>query len=146
MPLTHWCCSPLSACRRKATQDVTSLRAIPWIFAWTQVGGWLGGITRVFSACLLSWGSLCGWLGVPLEPCLQALTARPPHPFPLQTRLVLPAWLGVADALLAAASSGKRAMLREMYEVSGLVGATRPGNMERASAHRAQPCLQLVGE
>ncbi|KAI7840424.1 hypothetical protein COHA_005854 [Chlorella ohadii] len=54
--------------RRKATQDVTSLRAIPWIFAWTQ------------------------------------------------TRLILPAWLGVADALLAAASSGKRPMLREMYE------------------------------
>ncbi|PRW39191.1 phosphoenolpyruvate carboxylase 4 [Chlorella sorokiniana] len=54
--------------RRKATQDVTSLRAIPWIFAWTQ------------------------------------------------TRLVLPAWLGVADALLAAASSGQRAMLRDMYQ------------------------------
>jgi phosphoenolpyruvate carboxylase len=48
---------------------VTSLRAIPWIFAWTQ------------------------------------------------TRLILPAWLGVGDALQAAASSGKRDMLRDMYEV-----------------------------
>lgn len=54
--------------RRKATGDVTSLRAIPWIFAWTQ------------------------------------------------TRLVLPAWLGVGEALMAAASSGKRGVLRDMYE------------------------------
>lgn len=54
--------------RRKATGDVTSLRAIPWIFAWTQ------------------------------------------------TRLVLPAWLGVGEALMAAASSGKRDVLRDMYE------------------------------
>lgn len=54
--------------RRKASGDVTSLRAIPWIFAWTQ------------------------------------------------TRLVLPAWLGVGEALQAAASSGKRGVLRDMYE------------------------------
>ncbi|KAL4853378.1 Phosphoenolpyruvate carboxylase 2 [Chlorella vulgaris] len=54
--------------RRKATGDVTSLRAIPWIFAWTQ------------------------------------------------TRLILPAWLGVGEALQAATSSGKREVLRDMYE------------------------------
>jgi hypothetical protein len=48
---------------------VTSLRAIPWIFAWTQ------------------------------------------------TRLILPAWLGVGEALQAATSSGKREVLRDMYEV-----------------------------
>lgn len=40
-----------------------------------------------------------------------------PLPSASQTRLILPSWLGVADALLAAASSGKRAMLREMYQV-----------------------------
>jgi len=48
-----------------------------------------------------------------------------PHPsnttLPTQTRLILPAWLGVADALLAAASSGKRPMLREMYEVRAVL-------------------------
>ena len=55
--------------RRKASGDVTSLRAIPWIFAWTQ------------------------------------------------TRLILPSWLGVGDALMAAVSGGKRGVLRDMYEV-----------------------------
>lgn len=55
--------------RRKAGGDVTSLRAIPWIFAWTQ------------------------------------------------TRMVLPAWLGVSDAIDAVARDGKRAVLHDMYEV-----------------------------
>lgn len=48
-----------------------------------------------------------------------ALVCRP-HPIP-QTRLILPAWLGVADALLAAAEGGKRAMLRDMYQVCSCV-------------------------
>ncbi|GAB4814136.1 hypothetical protein N2152v2_001182 [Parachlorella kessleri] len=54
--------------RRKAGGGVNTLRAIPWIFAWTQ------------------------------------------------TRLVLPAWLGVADALMSAVREGKKATLRDMYE------------------------------
>lgn len=56
--------------RRKASGGVHTLRAIPWIFAWTQ------------------------------------------------TRMVLPAWLGVADALMSAVRDGKRELLRDMYEVS----------------------------
>jgi phosphoenolpyruvate carboxylase len=54
--------------RRKAGADVTTLRAIPWIFAWTQ------------------------------------------------NRMVLPAWLGVADAIQAAVADGKADVLRDMYE------------------------------
>ena len=46
---------------------MTTLRAIPWIFAWTQ------------------------------------------------TRMVLPAWLGAADAIAAAARDGHRGVLAEMY-------------------------------
>ena len=54
--------------RRKAGADVSTLRAIPWIFSWTQ------------------------------------------------TRLVLPAWLGVGDALVAVARQGKHTALCEMYQ------------------------------
>lgn len=53
--------------RRKANGGVESLRAIPWIFAWTQ------------------------------------------------TRLILPAWLGVGEALGEAIDEGKLELLREMY-------------------------------
>lgn len=54
--------------RRKAGADVTTLRAIPWIFAWTQ------------------------------------------------NRMVLPTWLGVADAIQSAVKNGKSDVLRDMYE------------------------------
>lgn len=54
--------------RRASGTDVTSLRAIPWVFAWTQ------------------------------------------------TRLMLPAWLGVGEALAGAAREDGLAELREMYE------------------------------
>lgn len=54
--------------RRKAGADVTTLRAIPWIFAWTQ------------------------------------------------TRMILPAWLGVADGINAVVKDGNRSILRDMYE------------------------------
>lgn len=55
--------------RRKAGGDVTTLRAIPWIFAWTQ------------------------------------------------TRMVLPSWLGVGDALTAILNEeGGKRILRDMYE------------------------------
>ncbi len=53
--------------RRKAGKGVTSLRAIPWVFAWTQ------------------------------------------------TRLMLPAWLGVGEALDQAIADGNEAALAEMY-------------------------------
>ena len=46
-------------------------------------------------------------------PATWPVLVRPP-----QTRLILPAWLGVGEALLAAAASGKREVLRDMYEVS----------------------------
>eukprot|EP00898_Chlorokybus_atmophyticus_P008881 jgi/Chlat1/8995/Chrsp94S08282 len=56
--------------RRKAAKpgDVRSLRAIPWIFAWTQ------------------------------------------------TRLILPAWLGIGDALSEAIQDGHKSTLQEMYQ------------------------------
>ncbi|BDA47382.1 probable phosphoenolpyruvate carboxylase [Coccomyxa sp. Obi] len=54
--------------RRKTGGGVETLRAIPWIFAWTQ------------------------------------------------TRLVLPAWLGVGTALQTLSKEGKKADLREMYQ------------------------------
>ena len=53
--------------RRKKSADFSSLRAIPWIFAWTQ------------------------------------------------TRLVLPAWLGVGDALKDACEKGFEDNLKQMY-------------------------------
>jgi len=53
--------------RRKPTTGVESLRAIPWIFAWTQ------------------------------------------------TRLLLPAWYGVGDALGEAIDAGEGALLQHMY-------------------------------
>ncbi|PWG63116.1 phosphoenolpyruvate carboxylase [Sediminicurvatus halobius] len=53
--------------RRKPTRGVESLRAIPWIFSWTQ------------------------------------------------TRLMLPAWLGVGEALGEALAAGEAAELRRMY-------------------------------
>ena len=66
---------------------------------------------------------VCALLLAPLHLplCAQQLPASPALwtgcLLPPQTRLVLPAWLGVADALMAAASSGKRGTLRDMYEV-----------------------------
>jgi phosphoenolpyruvate carboxylase len=54
--------------RRKAGGDVSTLRAIPWVFAWTQ------------------------------------------------TRMVLPAWLGVGEALQAAMEGGQASVLRDMYQ------------------------------
>jgi len=54
--------------RRRATQGVESLRAIPWIFSWTQ------------------------------------------------TRLLLPAWLGVGEALQEALEGGNADELRRMYQ------------------------------
>lgn len=54
--------------KRKATGGVESLRAIPWIFAWTQ------------------------------------------------TRLNLPAWLGVGDAVSSVLKSDKESELRDMYK------------------------------
>jgi phosphoenolpyruvate carboxylase len=54
--------------RRKPTTGVEGLRAIPWVFAWTQ------------------------------------------------TRLLLPAWLGVGPALAQALQRGESARLREMFE------------------------------
>jgi len=54
--------------RRKVGADVSNLRAIPWIFAWTQ------------------------------------------------TRMVLPAWLGVADGIAAALADGHGPVLHDMYE------------------------------
>ncbi|KAK9905656.1 hypothetical protein WJX75_003995 [Coccomyxa subellipsoidea] len=54
--------------RRKTGGGVETLRAIPWIFAWTQ------------------------------------------------TRLVLPAWLGVGTAVQTLSAQGKKADLREMYQ------------------------------
>ena len=53
--------------RRRADVDVDSLRAIPWIFSWTQ------------------------------------------------TRLMLPSWLGVGEALQEALNHGQRGELRAMY-------------------------------
>ena len=53
--------------RRRAAVDVDSLRAIPWIFSWTQ------------------------------------------------TRLMLPSWLGVGDALAEALERGQRDELEAMY-------------------------------
>lgn len=53
--------------RRKAGGDVSTLRAIPWIFAWTQ------------------------------------------------TRMVLPAWLGVAEGIAEAIKQGRRELLLDMY-------------------------------
>lgn len=54
--------------RRKKDGGVSTLRAIPWIFAWTQ------------------------------------------------TRLILPSWLGIGQALMNAIQSGKRETMQEMYE------------------------------
>ena len=54
--------------RKKGSSSVKDLRAIPWIFAWTQ------------------------------------------------NRLVLPAWLGIGQALQTLIEEGKLADLREMYE------------------------------
>lgn len=54
--------------RRKAGADVSTLRAIPWIFSWTQ------------------------------------------------TRFILPAWLGVGEALTEMARHGKHDALRDMYQ------------------------------
>ena len=54
--------------RKKGSSSVKDLRAIPWIFAWTQ------------------------------------------------NRLVLPAWLGIGEALMQLINEGKEAVLREMYE------------------------------
>ena len=54
--------------RRKAGLTVQGLRAIPWIFAWTQ------------------------------------------------TRLILPSWLGVGEALSKAIAAGHKAELQAMYE------------------------------
>lgn len=54
--------------RRKPTVGVESLRAIPWIFAWTQ------------------------------------------------TRLLLPAWLGIGEALRVALENGQEAELQRMYQ------------------------------
>ena len=64
-----------------------------------------------------------------------------------QTRLILPAWLGVADALQAAASSGKHGMLRDMYEVRTLwsrCSALRWGGMS-AGPGRGCCCCRCAG-
>ena len=54
--------------RRRVGGGVAALRAIPWVFAWTQ------------------------------------------------TRLMLPAWLGIGDAIADAVAKGQREQLRAMYE------------------------------
>eukprot|EP00775_Hariotina_reticulata_P007911 gene7911-8107_t len=62
--------------RRKVGASVRNLRAIPWIFAWTQ------------------------------------------------TRLILPSWLGVGDALTQLIREGKKAELQKMYEEWPFFAAT----------------------
>ncbi|KAF8073001.1 Ppc2 [Scenedesmus sp. PABB004] len=62
--------------RRKVGASVHNLRAIPWIFAWTQ------------------------------------------------TRLILPSWLGVGDALNQLIKEGKKAELQKMYEEWPFFAAT----------------------
>eukprot|EP00879_Flechtneria_rotunda_P020091 GHRR01021131.1.p1 GENE.GHRR01021131.1~~GHRR01021131.1.p1 ORF type:complete len:227 (+),score=81.96 GHRR01021131.1:434-1114(+) len=62
--------------RRKVGASVHNLRAIPWIFAWTQ------------------------------------------------TRLILPSWLGVGDALNQLIKEGKKAELQKMYEAWPFFAAT----------------------
>lgn len=94
--------------RRRAGSGVESLRAIPWVFAWTQ------------------------------------------------TRLMLPAWLGVGDAIDQAMARGEAAVLREMYEgwpffrstvdlVDMVLAKASPEISAVYDAHLVPPALGALG-
>lgn len=94
--------------RRAAGAGVESLRAIPWVFAWTQ------------------------------------------------TRLMLPAWLGVGAALTAAIEAGRLAELRTMYRewpffhstvdlIEMVLAKTSPEITARYDAHLVPERLGRVG-
>jgi hypothetical protein len=72
---------------------VSTLRAIPWIFAWTQ------------------------------------------------TRVILPSWLGIGDALSRALADGHAIELQQMYQVGAEVAAPGGGGQQRSGV---VSCLQLL--
>ncbi len=51
--------------------------------------------------------------------------------------MVLPAWLGVADALVSAVRDGNKAQLRDMYEVRMGAPAPAPASAPVAAGSRA---------
>ncbi|MCE9602769.1 MAG: phosphoenolpyruvate carboxylase [Gemmatimonadetes bacterium] len=95
--------------RRRSGGGVASLRAIPWVFAWTQ------------------------------------------------TRLMLPAWLGIGEAVNEAVGEGARAELRAMYRewpffrstmdlVEMVLAKASPGISAYYDAQLVPPALQPLGE
>jgi phosphoenolpyruvate carboxylase len=95
--------------RRPGKTGVTGLRAIPWVFAWTQ------------------------------------------------TRLMLPGWLGVGDALQESISAGHLDELRQMYRewpffqstldlIEMVLAKTSPGITARYRQRLVPPPLQAIGE
>lgn len=94
---------------RKVTKGVEGLRAIPWVFAWTQ------------------------------------------------TRLNLPVWLGIGDALAAAIDDGKLDVLQDMYDnwpffkglldlVEMVMAKTDPRVTRMYDTKLVRPELQALGD
>jgi hypothetical protein len=105
---------------RKVTKGVEGLRAIPWVFAWTQTRFHLP--VREEAGREAGPGRAAPCLGLPRPPGFVSGRQRAEGPPNNHQTLACPAppprqvWLGIGDALAEAIEGGQLSLLQDMYD------------------------------